>query len=135
DDLHGSRLCGGGRPARTAVQRTDPGTHKTVPDTLHGQLNAAPHTKKGEIPMKRLNKTLAGLLAAATSVTMLGGCSAQSGASASAETTGADSDNVLRVAMSADYAPFDWLQEDDSNGAVLTTNGSYMNGYDVLIAK
>ena len=85
--------------------------------------------------MKRLNKTLAGLLAAATSVTMLGGCSAQSGASASAETTGADSDNVLRVAMSADYAPFDWLQEDDSNGAVLTTNGSYMNGYDVLIAK
>lgn len=85
--------------------------------------------------MKRLNKTLAGLLAAATSVTMLGGCSAQSGASASAETAGADSDNVLRVAMSADYAPFDWLQEDDSNGAVLTTNGSYMNGYDVLIAK
>ena len=85
--------------------------------------------------MKRLNKTLAGLLAAATSVTMLGGCSAQSGASASAETAGADSDNVLRVAMSADYAPFDWLQEDDSNGAVLTANGSYMNGYDVLIAK
>lgn len=42
---------------------------------------------------------------------------------------------VLRVAMSADYAPFDWLQEDDSNGAVLTTNGSYMNGYDVLIAQ
>ena len=37
--------------------------------------------------------------------------------------------------MSADYAPFDWLQEDDSNGAVLTANGSYMNGYDVLIAK
>ena len=57
--------------------------------------------------MKRLNKTLAGLLAAATSVTMLGGCSAQSGASASAETAGADSENVLRVAMSADYAPFD----------------------------
>ena len=42
---------------------------------------------------------------------------------------------VLRVAMSADYAPFDWIQEDDSNGAVRTTNGSYMNGYDVLIAQ
>ncbi|SBW09128.1 conserved exported hypothetical protein [uncultured Eubacteriales bacterium] len=42
---------------------------------------------------------------------------------------------VLRVAMSADYAPFDWLQENDSNGAVTTSNGSYMNGYDVLIAK
>ena len=37
--------------------------------------------------------------------------------------------------MSADYAPFDWLQEDDSNGAVMTSNGSYMNGYDVLVAK
>ena len=37
--------------------------------------------------------------------------------------------------MSADYAPFDWLQEDDSNGAVMTSNGSYMNGYDVLAAK
>ena len=37
-------------PARTAVQRTDPGTHKTVPDTLHGQLNAAPHTKKRRDP-------------------------------------------------------------------------------------
>lgn len=37
--------------------------------------------------------------------------------------------------MSADYAPFDWLQSDDSNGAVMTVNGTYMNGYDVLIAQ
>ena len=54
------------------------------------------------------------------------------------EAGGSDSSSgkeVLRVAMSADYAPFDWLQEDDSNGAVVTTNGSYMNGYDVRMAK
>ena len=50
-------------------------------------------------------------------------------------TTSASGKEVLRVAMSADYAPFDWLQEDDSNGAVMTSNGSYMNGYDVLVAK
>ena len=50
-------------------------------------------------------------------------------------TTTASGKEVLRVAMSADYAPFDWLQEDDSNGAVMTSNGSYMNGYDVLAAK
>ena len=50
-------------------------------------------------------------------------------------TTTAFGKEVLRVAMSADYAPFDWLQEDDSNGAVMTSNGSYMNGYDVLVAK
>ena len=49
--------------------------------------------------------------------------------------TTASGKEVLRVAMSADYAPFDWLQEDDSNGAVMTSNGSYMNGYDVLVAK
>ncbi len=49
--------------------------------------------------------------------------------------TSASGKEVLRVAMSADYAPFDWLQEDDSNGAVMTTNGSYMNGYDVRVAK
>ena len=49
-------------------------------------------------------------------------------------TTTASGKEVLRVAMSADYAPFDWLQEDDSNGAVMTSNGSYMNGY-VLVAK
>ncbi len=58
---------------------------------------------------------------------------------ACSSTSGQESDEekreVLRVAMSADYAPFDWIQEDDSNGAVLTTNGSYMNGYDVLIAQ
>lgn len=45
-------------------------------------------------------------------------------------TTTASGKEVLRVAMSADYAPFDWLQEDDSNGAVMTSNG-----YDVLVAK
>ena len=50
-------------------------------------------------------------------------------------TTTASGKEVLRVAMSADYAPFDWLQEDDTNGAVMTSNGSYMNGYDVLVAK
>ena len=50
-------------------------------------------------------------------------------------TTTASGKEVLRVAMSADYAPFDWLQEDDSNGAVMTSNGSYMNGYDVLVAN
>lgn len=65
--------------------------------------------------------------------------SAESGAEASVTeaegTTTSSGKEVLRVAMSADYAPFDWLQEDDSNGAVMTTNGSYMNGYDVLMAQ
>lgn len=84
-----------------------------------------------------MKKKLAVLVAAAMALsTALAGCgSSSSSAAATAETTGADGRETLRVAMSADYAPFDWLQEDDSNGAVMTTNGSYMNGYDVIMAK
>lgn len=83
-----------------------------------------------------MKKKLAVLVAAAMALsTALVGCGSSSASAATAETTGADGRETLRVAMSANYAPFDWLQEDDSNGAVLTSNGSYMNGYDVLIAK
>lgn len=83
-----------------------------------------------------MKKKLAALLAAAMVLsTALAGCGSSSSSAATAETTGADGRETLRVAMSADYAPFDWLQEDDSNGAVMTTNGSYMNGYDVIMAK
>lgn len=83
-----------------------------------------------------MKKKLAVLVAATMALsTALVGCGSSSSSAATAETTGADGRETLRVAMSANYAPFDWLQEDDSNGAVLTSNGSYMNGYDVLIAK
>ena len=44
---------------------------------------------------------------------------------------------VLRVGMECAYAPYNWMQMDDSNGAVPISNvpGSYANGYDVMIAK
>lgn len=46
-------------------------------------------------------------------------------------------DGVLTVAMECAYAPYNWTQTDDSNGAVPIVNnpGSYANGYDVTIAK
>ena len=46
-------------------------------------------------------------------------------------------DGVLTVAMECAYAPYNWTQADDSNGAVPIANnpGSYANGYDVTIAK
>ena len=46
-------------------------------------------------------------------------------------------DGVLTVAMECAYAPYNWTQSDDSNGAVPISNvpGSYANGYDVMIAK
>ena len=46
-------------------------------------------------------------------------------------------DGVLTVGMECAYAPYNWTQMDDSNGAVPIANnpGSYANGYDVMIAK
>ena len=46
-------------------------------------------------------------------------------------------DGVLTVAMECAYAPYNWTQMDDSNGAVPISNvpGAYANGYDVMIAK
>lgn len=38
--------------------------------------------------------------------------------------------------MEAAYAPFNWTQDDDSNGAVsIEGTKQYANGYDVQIAK
>ena len=46
-------------------------------------------------------------------------------------------DGVLTIAMECAYAPYNWTQSDDSNGAVPIANvpGSFANGYDVMIAK
>ena len=46
-------------------------------------------------------------------------------------------DGVLTVGMECQYAPYNWTQLDDSNGAVPIANnpGSYANGYDVQMAK
>lgn len=46
-------------------------------------------------------------------------------------------DGVLTIAMECGYAPYNWTQYDDSNGAVPIsgTSGEYANGYDVMIAK
>lgn len=53
---------------------------------------------------------------------------------APATTTG-----TLKVAMECAYAPYNWTQYDDSNGAVPISSegldGIYANGYDVQIAK
>ena len=46
-------------------------------------------------------------------------------------------DGVLTVGMECAYAPYNWTQMDDSNGAVPIANvpGAYANGYDVMMAK
>ncbi|MBQ7540912.1 MAG: transporter substrate-binding domain-containing protein [Clostridia bacterium] len=43
---------------------------------------------------------------------------------------------VLRVAMECAYAPYNWTQSSDANGAVLIKDSnSYAYGYDVMMAK
>ncbi|MBP1571905.1 MAG: transporter substrate-binding domain-containing protein [Oscillospiraceae bacterium] len=46
-------------------------------------------------------------------------------------------DGVLTVGMECQYAPYNWTQLTDANGAVEIANnpGAYANGYDVMIAK
>ena len=45
-------------------------------------------------------------------------------------------DGVLTVAMECAYAPYNWAQPDDSNGAVpIKDSAFYANGYDVMTAK
>lgn len=45
-------------------------------------------------------------------------------------------DGVFTVAMECAYAPYNWTQTDDSNGAVpIKDSSEYANGYDIMIAK
>ena len=46
-------------------------------------------------------------------------------------------DGVFTVGMECAYAPYNWTQMDDSNGAVPISNvpGAYANGYDVMMAQ
>src|SRR5665647_193997 len=58
-----------------------------------------------------------------------------SGTACSKSTTTTET-KVLRVGMECAYAPFNWTQSDDSNGAVkIVDSESYANGYDVQMAK
>ena len=45
-------------------------------------------------------------------------------------------DGVFTIAMECAYAPYNWSQTDDSNGAVpIKDSNEYANGYDIMIAK
>ena len=70
------------------------------------------------------------------------GCSSSSSSSSSSDSdsssdaSGVLNDNVLTVAMDCGYAPYNWTQPDDSNGAVqIKDSPDYAYGYDVMMAK
>jgi len=50
--------------------------------------------------------------------------------------SGSSEDNTFKVGLEAGYAPFNWTQNDDSNGGVkIDGSAEYAGGYDVEIAK
>ncbi len=76
----------------------------------------------------RITRRIAALLLAAALFAALSACGA-------ASKTGVE-DGVLTVAMECAYAPYNWIQPDDANGAVpIRDSNQYANGYDVMIAK
>ena len=66
-----------------------------------------------------------------------GAASASGSAASDGDAIPGTEDGVLTVGMECAYAPYNWTQSDDSNGAVPIANdpGAYANGYDVMIAK
>ena len=55
---------------------------------------------------------------------------------AGVQSVSADDKKTLKVAMECGYAPYNWTQPDDSNGAVQISGSSdYAYGYDVMMAK
>ena len=71
------------------------------------------------------------------SLAACGGKAETTATTAAASTSTGVEDGVLTIAMECAYAPYNWTQGDDSNGAVPISNvpGSYANGYDVMIGK
>ena len=86
--------------------------------------------------MKRILPLLLSL-AMALALCACGSQSSSDGAQTSVSGSTGVEDGVLTVGMECAYAPYNWTQMDDSNGAVPISNvpGSYAHGYDVMIAK
>ncbi|MGE7673255.1 transporter substrate-binding domain-containing protein [Lysinibacillus sp. NPDC094403] len=87
--------------------------------------------------MKR--KLLVLMLTVMTAI-MLAACGAGGKKDTTSSNGGASSDTkekgVFRIGMEAGYAPFNWTQQDDANGAVkIADNAEYAGGYDVQMAK
>ena len=100
-------------------------------------------------------KKIIALLLSLTMVLSMAACGSSSSASAASqndaasaaasagETAGSETaaipgleDGVFTVAMECAYAPYNWSQTDDSNGAVpIKDSNEYANGYDIMIAK
>ena len=75
-------------------------------------------------------------IAAVAVMIMLSAAAVFAGGSSEEEAASASGRPVLRVAMECGYAPYNWTQTTDANGAVpIADSNDYSNGYDVMMAK
>ncbi len=88
--------------------------------------------------MKKMTALLC-MLTLTASLAGCGGSDSEGGADtglAAEEVASGVEDGVLTIAMECAYAPYNWTQTDDSNGAVpIKDSNEYANGYDVMMAK
>lgn len=71
-----------------------------------------------------------------TAILLVVGLMVFTGCQSQTEETNGENTKVLRVGMECAYAPYNWAQADDSNGAVpISGSSEYAYGYDVMMAK
>lgn len=91
--------------------------------------------------IKKVAATLLAVSLAAAALTACGGgAQKETTGAAGSETTAAGADagdkKVLKVAMECSYAPYNWTQSNDENGAVpISGSSNFAYGYDVMMAK
>ena len=85
--------------------------------------------------MRKIVSTLMATALAASFLTACGGGNAATGTSAADGKETGDK-KVLKVAMECSYAPYNWTQPTDANGAVpISGSSDFAYGYDVMMAK
>lgn len=89
---------------------------------------------------KTMKKIAAALMTAVMASAVLTACTGGSKTETKAEAQAAGTETgdkkVLKVAMECSYAPYNWTQPTDANGAVpISGSSDYAYGYDVMMAK
>ena len=102
--------------------------HESSSESIHGFFIFMKKPQKNEFLGKKETKMTRKIIALVLAMVMclgLAACGSEP-----------ENDNVLRVAMECAYAPYNWTQNDDSNGAVpISGTNDFAYGYDVMMAK
>ena len=83
-----------------------------------------------------MKKKIISVVLAMAMVFGLAACGSSSTSTQEGSSESGSSKKTLTVAMECGYAPYNWTQSDDSNGAVpIKDSSDYAYGYDVMMAK